>query len=164
MEDKILNHILNNTYTFNDLQHRLRVIKAKLTSQFFNSPFKNEDFQKVDIDWLESLDQIFLQLFTKENFNLIFENIEERLKTIDLLTVYLAFEMGGIEIQRFGQFIRLKTRKNLLIEIKYDPNLIAGCALVWQGIYKDFSLKNTLKQQQSEIIAGFKTFTGKMTH
>ena len=39
-----------------------------------------------------------------------------------------------------------------------DPRLIAGAALVWKGVYRDYSLRAKLEQKRQELLEEFRKF------
>lgn len=155
--DQILNTILKNTYSLTALKHRLRVLKSYLSSQFFQGE-SNEEFAASDSTWLSSLSPSFFQQFTKDNISEIFNDLESRINKLKILTMYLPFDADELTLSRIGEFARKNFNSLLVLDMKFDPNLIAGCALSWGGIYKDYSLRSQIDQRKGEILESFKKF------
>lgn len=154
----ILNTLLTNTYSLIQLKHRFNILKSYLLKAFFGN-LQASPILKEDLDWLNSLPEQFYQQFNKDNVYTIFENLEELVLNLNPLTIYLTFEPDDITLAQIAAYAR-KTfgNSNLLLDIKFDPKLIAGCSLVWKGVLKDYSLKVRIEEKKEEILANFKQF------
>ncbi len=155
--DSILNTILKDTYTLSSLKHRLNILKSHLLKAFFGTQ-QNQDFEAKDSAWLNSLPPTFYQNFNKDNIYDLFSQVEKQKESLKNLTIYLTFEPDDFTVTQIGAYARRSFGDYLLLDIKYDPNLIAGAAVVWKGIYKDYSLRAQLAEKQSEILQSFKKF------
>lgn len=147
--DQILPVILQDTYTLSQLKHKLSDLKSHLLENFFGTP---------DQTWLKSVPLKILQAFNKDNVYEIFTSLEIQISKLPTLTVYLTFEADDQALAQIGQFTRKTLNPALLLDIKYDPNLIAGAALVWKGVYKDYSLRSRIEEKKGEILEGFKKY------
>ena len=155
MTNDYLATILSNTYTISQLKHRILILKDYLQETLFGGA-KKTDLANEDTLWLNSLPKDFLQKFTKDNTYDIFASLEKEAGLIKTLTMYLTFEPDSTTLTQIGT--RAKTLFPVLLDIKYDPKLIAGTALVWNGVYKDYSLHSKIEQKNSEILESFKKF------
>lgn len=154
----ILNTILQNTYSLSQLKHRLSTLKAFLQQHFFGG-VKPQDFMPdIDTNWISSLPPGFLQNFNKDNINVIFADLQNQVTKLAILTIYLTFDPDTQSIQQIGEFARKTFSKLIILDIKYDPALIAGTSLVWKGIYKDYSLRSKIEARKVEILESFKKF------
>ena len=150
----ILTTILNNTYTLTQLKHRVLVLKSYLEQQFFMT-----DKAQTQPDlWIKTLPTDFLTKFNKDNLSSIFQGLEEEIQKIQALTLYLTFDPDETTIMSIGEFVRRTFGSLILLDIKYNPNLIAGAAIVWKGIYKDYSLRSKIEQKKPEVLQSFKQF------
>lgn len=154
----ILNTILSDTYTLTQLKHRLRILKNYLLKNFFGGDMKLAEAATADLNWLKSLDHTFYQNFHQDNVYDIFTNLEAEIKKISPLTIYLTFEPDSSTCASIGMFARKRFNSSLILDIKYDPSLIAGAALVWKGVYKDYSLRAKIAEKKTEILQSFKRF------
>lgn len=158
MDQEILNKLLENTFTATLLKHRLRILKTILLKNLFGGEAQTEQLVPRDMDWLNSLSPAFVQQFNKDNVYQIFNDIEAKLKSIPVLIIYLPFDANDQTIYQIGSFIR-KTFNNLyLFDNKFNPELIAGCALSWKGHYQDYSLKAKLTEKKEQILENFRKF------
>lgn len=158
MEQQLLTQILTNTYTFSDLKNRVRALRIFLNRKLFITD-KKLVAQGLQSNWLNSQDDKFYAQFTKENFYKQLQGLETQTKKLSPLIMYLAFESGEAENQQLGTWARqIFGNPQLVIDVKYNPDLIAGCALVWKGVYKDYSLKKKIEDQKEQILALFRKF------
>lgn len=155
--DDLLNIILKDTYTLASFKHRLRILKSYLDKKFFGGQ-DAELLEGADNDWLKSLPDSFWEKFNKDNLISQISGLENKLNQLNSLIIYLAFEAGDDVSITIGKKVRELFQMNLLLDIRHNPALIAGCALVWQGIYKDYSLKSKIEARKSEILASLNKF------
>lgn len=157
MNDQILNIILKDTYTLSSLKHRVRILKSHLNKKFFGEAEK-EPLEDSDAKWLDSLPPQFFEKFTKDNALSEISELDGKINQIKPLTLYLAFEVNEQVSLAIGLRVRELFQPDVLLDIKLNPALLAGCALVWKGIYKDYSLKAMIEARKTEILESFKKF------
>lgn len=155
---EIINIILDNTYSLTSLKHRLKILKAYFLKAFFGNNEQTPALSSQDLNWLHSLPEAFYRQFNKDNVYNIFDSLENLVAKITPLTAYLAFEPDETTLAQIGTYARKLFGHTLLLDIKLDPKLIAGCALSWKGIYKDYSLHARIKEKRVEILDSFKKF------
>lgn len=153
----IFDVILENTYTLPDLKHRVRILKDYLEGIFFKDMVPQ--FVLEDQKFIQQLPIDFFQTVNPKNFEQFFEDLENQIKVISPLILYLPFEIGKEDVQK----ISLWLRQNLkypppLLEVKIDPNLLGGSALSYKGVYKDYSLKARIESQKEEILQSLKSY------
>ena len=155
----ILAIILKDTYSLTQYKHRLRILKSNLLRTFFGSESETISLSTQDSDWLKSLTENFYQKFNQKNVYEIFSGLEKMDANLPVLIMHLAFEPDDATLNQLGSFAR-KTFNvpSLLLSFKFDPNLIAGTALTWKGVYKDYSLHAKIEEKRNEIAQGFKRF------
>jgi len=163
MEEKFYLAILTDTYTARKLQKRLRVLKGYLLSKLFNAPLSEADHCELaeEKEWFESIDPVLLEQINKNTVYTLFTTLENKIKQVRLLTVYVAFEMPKDEITRLGRTLRHTYGVDFLFDIKFDPNIIAGASFVWQGVYKDYSIRSLIDQHKEEILSEFRHYVGR---
>lgn len=158
MDNEILQIILQNTFTKLSLKHRLRALKNHLEKGLFGAQLNQPSSTAEDIQYLATLPKDFFVQFTKDNLSSTFAKIEDGINELPVLTIYLPFETDDAINLQIGSFARRAFKKIIILETKYDPSLIAGCAFSWNGIYKDYSLKARIEEKKIEILESFKRF------
>lgn len=156
--NQILPAILNDTYSLSQLKHRLRILKAVLLQKLFNGPAA-ESFSPEDLNWIRSLPPAFYQQFNKDNVYQVLAAGEKAAFTLSTLTLYLPFEPDENTIAQIGSYCR-KTFNfpGMILDIKLDPRLIAGTALSWKGVYRDYSLRAKMAEKKQALWQEFKKF------
>lgn len=152
----ILDTILTNTYTVQDLRHRVRLLKSHLENILFGH--HREELSPEDSSWISSLPESFISQFNKDNIYSSFSELEGQIKTLNPLVLYLTFEAGQEQIEQIGLWVKKKLTQAKVFEIKIDPGLLGGIALVNGGVYKDYSLKSRIQEQEETILAEFKKY------
>lgn len=158
--EKILKLIQNNSYTISQIRRRIRVLKNYLTNQYFSQAFDLSQISShnSDIAWIKSLDQNILSSINSSNLNEVFDQLETEVKRINVLTVYLPVDFDEDQQNQIGLYVQNNFSQKPLIDIKLDPTLIAGCALVWNGIYKDYSLRKRIQDNKEKLLSQMKQF------
>lgn len=157
MEQK-LSIILQNTYSLSSLKIRMRVLKNYLAKSFFGGIDIKID-NKRDLAWLNSLPKTFFDNFNKSNMMESLTQLNHLTEQLQTITIYLAFEVTSEAEEQIGIKVRTTLEKpNLLLDIRYNPSLLAGAAFVWNGIYRDYSLKSRIEDRKVVILDSFKKF------
>lgn len=150
--------ILKDTFTLLQLRHRLRVLKSHLLKALFGMD-KTPPFDQKDLGWLSTLPQSFFQNFSKDNVYKIFDELEKYLANLPTLIIYLPIEASENISLQIGSYARQAFQNpKIILDTKYDPALIAGAALVWRGMYRDYSLRSRVEARKEELLAGFKKY------
>lgn len=158
MDQEILTTILKNTFSLTQFNSRVKLLKSNLLKIFFGGN-GDGNLPAMQAEWLKSLPESFYQKFNKDNVYNIFSALEKMGAKLPILTIYLTFEPDDVTLSQLGLFSR-KTFGflTLLLDIKIDPKLAAGCALVWKGVYRDYSLHAKIEEKRNEISQEFKKF------
>jgi F0F1-type ATP synthase delta subunit len=157
MEEKILDKILITTYTMGSLKKRLKALKSRLSEHFFGGD-TNKDMVQEELEWLNTYGVQFLSDFQKETFYQSIGKIEQLVGAIKPLTIYLAFDPKDEQIKQIGTKVRELYTEKIVIDLKYNPELIGGSAFIWNGVYKDYSIRNKILQDKDKILQSFKSF------
>ena len=153
----ILEIILKDTYTLSTAKHRVRLLKTYLYQKLFGESIPGA-LEDRDLRWLNSLPEGFLEKFNRDNVLSNLSELEKRINQFTPLIFYLAFEINDEATVLIGTRVREYFGPNLLLDIRFNPALLAGCALSWKGIYKDYSLKAQIEARKMEILESFKKF------
>lgn len=162
MDKKLLETILENTFTKSDLDRRLRLLKEYLVKSLFREVKAGKVTPELlniksdvasDLEWLENLS---FGHFNRENLHEKLNEIAKMAKDLPTIVINLPIEFTEKEIFDIGSKVRTTFKDNFLIDIKLNPSLIAGCSLVWEGVIKDFSLRAKIEEQKQAILESFK--------
>lgn len=157
MEDKILDKVLITTYTMSSLRRRLKALKSRLSEQFFGGD-TNKQMVTEEIEWLNTYGIQFLTDFQKETFYQSFTRLEESVAKLKLLTLFVVFEPSEEDMQKIGSWLRDNYQQKIVIDLKLDKELIGGCAMIYNGVYKDYSIRSQIAANHDKLISSFKNF------
>lgn len=165
MEEQFLNQILKDTYTVGDFKKRYQFLKSRLQGEIFKSKEgepeeKHESAKGHALDgWFEHFDKKILDEVTNSNFSQINEYIENFLSGTNLIAIYFVFVPGDPQLKEVGDWLRenLKNPK-LIFDVKIDPSLIGGCAIVYKGVYKDYSLRSKITANKGKLMEEFRKY------
>lgn len=151
MIQPLLDDILAETYTRADALNRLHILKDQAILRLFGRGGNGGNTQQAGLTPPTGQQIALPTSITCDNVYKIFDALEAEIKNIKTLTVFLPFEPSGQIIVALGQYLRQLFGKNFLAEVKYDPTLLAGTALVWNGIYRDCSLRKKIRDNREKI-------------
>lgn len=155
---EILDAILEKTYTSQDLRHKLRVLRSYLEFKLFGNSDEAKQFSPEDLTWVSSLETDLISKFNQENLYELFQQIEKEAGKLQQVIIYLAFEPTQTQIEQIHFWMIKNLPQKVTIDIKIDLTLLGGCALVYKGIYKDYSLRSRIQQQGETILTEFKKY------
>lgn len=156
----LFEQILETTFTTSQLTRRIRSLRYYITNRLY-SPNKAQLPQSIneeDLYWLVELGENFYKNFTKSNTNQILENFYNQAKSTKTFLMYIPFDMPPEEMLALGQKLRQNYAPNLLLDIKHDPELIGGPALIINGKYIDLSMRKKIEDNKNTIVARIREF------
>lgn len=170
MIDDTLREIINTSYTKNGFYNKLVILREFFEYLFFSEHEQVEThvlFEKFlaerdvaeDVrDSLTKLSPDFFSSFTSENLSDIFHKLEEYLKEVPLIVLYVPILLPREEIKGLGEWMRVNVAKNIFMELKVDPGAVGGCSFVWNSVYNDFSHRYFFEKKRPEIITMLRNY------
>lgn len=74
-------------------------------------------------------------------------DLKKALSKVARVNLVCAFEPSESSIERFYQFLKDEIKKDLILDIGYDPQIIGGAIVIYQGMYRDFSFKKIFEDE-----------------
>ncbi len=165
LEEKILDQILKDTYTADSFKRRFQALRMQLSGKLYKGNDQDEikddvKSEKNDLEkWLEGFDQSVLEGITSNQFSAMSEHIDKFISNLNPLTIYFVFVPEEKQIEEVGKWLRQNLKNDRLIfNVKIDPALIGGCAIVYNGVYKDYSLKEKISKNKNLLIEEFRKY------
>ncbi len=160
-----LSLILKHTYTKPDLHRRLRLVREYLEGKLFAGASEtlagflsaNGATQEDVIEMAYWGDEFFTQ-FSRENVYAKLKVLADEANELPILSLYVSYEPNSYETGQLGEWCRKNVDPKLLLELHIDPIILGGCAFVWNGLYRDYSLGYYLRQKKSEIAEIFEKY------
>lgn len=156
MEKRLLEKILESTYTKADLLRRLDLLKNYIVRRLFSKSVNSLSLNQTDSEWITSLGEDFFKKFNTKSVYATFTQLEGIAKEINPLTIYLSVDMTDDYIAQIGLRCRKLFGQGFLIDTQLDPSLIAGCSLVWNGVIADYSIRAKIEENKTVILESFK--------
>jgi hypothetical protein len=74
------------------------------------------------------------------------------------IVLYIPVILPYVEIKTVGLWFRRNVGKNILMEVRHDPQTIGGCAVVVNGVLHDFSIRYFIKKRKHDITSMIKKY------
>lgn len=162
MEDQLLKLILADSFTQTKALRRLRILREAVLKKLFTSTEEKgallEQFSGEDAAWFAALPKNLLDKFNDKNVYQSFNKIEDKIKSIKPLVMYLPIKLSEEAVIEIGKHLRSSYGEGFMMETKIDPSLIAGPRLIWNGLVKDYSLLRKIENNRQDIMATLKQF------
>jgi hypothetical protein len=146
MKNNLFSSILATVYTPEDLRRRIELIKAVVQSKVYGNGASQVSPEEQA--WLDK--NVDLTTVSEKNIKEVVAELETQASKTPTLELFLPFHIPPAEFEKVARKVR-SDFGTLLLNVKLDPALIAGAALAWRGIYKDYSLRKKLKDQQERM-------------
>lgn len=86
----------------------------------------------------------------------LLNELSERLKKLKVLELTLAFEPTQEEIFNIYNWVKENLGDDVILDIKLDKSILGGAIIVFEGLYKDYTVKKQLEEvfekKREEII------------
>ena len=79
-----------------------------------------------------------------EQLSVFLKELEDELKKVQKYGITLAFKYDAAFASTLFDWISQNTTGHYLLDITYDPEIIGGGVFIYDGLYKDFSLRKVL--------------------
>ena len=80
--------------------------------------------------------------------------LQEQISKIPVLSLTLSFEPKEETLKLINDWIMLSLKRQLLLDISINPDLIAGVVINYNGKFKDYSIRTGFDKIVSEVVAG----------
>lgn len=151
--------LLKYSKTTYELSASLKLLKSFLESKFFNSPFRTEDLTDREQTLITAIKQEkVLESITKDRLTDFLKELQAETEKINILVIFTAVALNEESTDEVVKKVRLMISNQILVDFRLDPTLVAGCALIWKGVYKDYSLKSRIEQNREQILSQFKSY------
>lgn len=163
MDQTLLDYILQDTFIKTLALKKVIGLKDYFLDTIFSLSKQEPPQTQITEDpeittWVLSLNPSLLTGINQQNIYAVFDRMEKSIKAIEALVLYLPYELPKENIAEIGQQLRKDYGHNFLMDIQIDPNLVAGIALSYKGIYRDYSVKQRISDNKQAILATFRKY------
>lgn len=104
-----------------------------------------------------SLNQQNVSLENHEQLQQYFTGLKQFLAALPLLQLTIPYHPSNEQVEKLSDWARRETNKPVILQIQYNPTLLGGAVITYEGRYTDLSLKKKLDAvyatKKEEILA-----------
>jgi hypothetical protein len=139
---------------------RLRLLREYFEFKFFtpsndtsldffmkNRPEKNDDLGPMK-EWGKD----FFSEFTQNAFYKILDDLKKQVKLSHQVVVYVPYDPSQSNLDRLGKWFRQNVNDDVVLDVRFDGNVIGGCSVVWNNTYHDFSIYYLLEENREKVM------------
>jgi F0F1-type ATP synthase delta subunit len=89
------------------------------------------------------MSEIASEGINKEEF---LKELKQKAENMNIIKFILAYDPPYSSVKVFSNFVKKTLDKTLLIEFQYDPDIIAGAKIIYNGRYIDLSVTESFNQ------------------
>ncbi len=182
--DQLTQQFLSKVTTKAEAYKALRILREFLDFIHFSSPVKttqissssdlsftmtefqlkhlsriSNEYITEQIELLRSFNQDFFNQFDPKSAAAKLESLKQTVDQTDPIILHIPFEMPREETKKVGLWIKENINPVYLLEIRFDPSMVAGCMISFKGTSKDYSIRKKIEDNQvqvNQILSGFK--------
>jgi len=73
--------------------------------------------------------------------------LKENLSKTTYLNLVLAIEPSNDFLDRISFFVKKSISPDVVLDINYDPGILGGAVMIYQGNYRDFSFRKSFQEE-----------------
>ncbi|PJC30547.1 hypothetical protein CO050_06015 [Candidatus Roizmanbacteria bacterium CG_4_9_14_0_2_um_filter_38_17] len=139
---ELFNYLLAHNYTKSDLLESVRLLRQAAEKDFYSSDGKARPVGLLPTKLYKD--------FTKEDLYSKIKEYTKKIKELPELTLLLPFIPDEPNLAMLTNWLRKEINTSLLVNIKLDAHLGAGCAFIIDGVYHDYSITKDLKKYEKK--------------
>lgn len=159
--DELLAIILSNTYTVQDIERRLSILRSCVEAALFTETdlsyleecalFLSDKAPAHDAEAIKEWGEPVLTAFSQSNLQARMKALESAVETLPVLTLYIPCTFPEDELKMLGDWCRAEYHPETLLDLHVDASVVGGCGLVSKDTYYDLSF-SARKQEFPELI------------
>lgn len=164
ISNDILSALVHDSYTEHAFRRRCarlqELLELKLysgkahasTETLLDDYFEHHNIPHAERAWFLAQDPKLFETFTTHNLYELLGDIRDAFDQLPVATIYVPFVLSGEAVDELGKWFRREVNPMIVMHIAVEPDLGAGAALAWKGIYHDFSFRYLLRQHEDELL------------
>ena len=159
----VLATLLPLTFRQSDLAYRLGLLREFLEFCFFTQQSASADVAALgpfsaagrhgpgDIGFLQKLSPGVFASFQSGSFHAILDQALAEAKALPTLRLTVAVILSTEEVAALGQWARQAVDERIMLEFSVDPEIGAGCQLLWHDTIHEYSLGMLLRKNEAQL-------------
>lgn len=127
-----------------------------MTKTFENSLEKLQQLENVtetDIKFITEAYQHHGSFFTKESFYGLLNDLGNMVYSLPRLVMNVPVRLDYDSTQKIALWLRSNLSDEILISLRVDPLLVAGCSLGWNNHFAEFSFDQRIKAKKQALFS-----------
>lgn len=146
-----MNLLFQNIKTTDEKEKLLEEIDVVLSSLYQNNGDGYSRTLKTDVRaWVADILNEELSKNETSPLNYL-KKLKEELNSFKVVKISLAFEPTALNIEKFSHFIKKYVGEDTILDFTHNPTLIAGCTIIYEGKYRDLSMKSYFELEFNKI-------------
>jgi len=104
-----------------------------------------DSLEGIDPDLLRFVNEAKENLHDAESLGKILSGLRMEISNMPVLTVSVAFNLSRDDILDICNWVASNVKKRVLLDFEFDPEVVGGCILSFNGVRKDYSLNSLLE-------------------
>lgn len=161
----MLEQILSNTHTTEELYSRIALLREALEAYLFKGVANDAGStaegvrrfiaqSEADVETKEAVEEWGDDLFNAFTQDNLYEELQKLWDAADdfpRLTLYVPINLHGESAASVGKWARGNLGERVILDIHIEPSVVAGATFVWQGKSYDYSVRKLLRNKREEI-------------
>lgn len=165
MMNPVLTALIPTTYRQSDLAYRLGLLREFLEFCFFTQQRPAIDAEAInafassaahdarDISFLRAIPTDLFASFASGTFHTVLDQALVEAKMLPTVRLTVALVLPTEEVVVLGQWARGVIGPQVMLEFSVDPEIGAGCQVLWLDTIHDYSLEQQLQVQEGMLQA-----------
>lgn len=143
----------------------LRLLRDELLYKHPQDPLQPHQTERLQalgltsfvMDWIASPEgKTLFEDFKNCGPDAVLQAFDAQLKTVELIQITLAYKASPDDAARFHKWFSQVLDRAIMLDVRYNPQLLAGIVFVYQNHLYDYSLKQRLPQIEDMLLASYR--------
>lgn len=158
----LIETIISNTYTVQDLERRLGVLRSCVEAALFTDTaltyleecalYLANQASELDACAIKEWGETVLSVFSQSNINARMKELYEASERLPVFTIYLPVEFPEPELKSLCEWCRGVQAASTILDVHVDASVVGGCGVVAHDTYHDLSFE-ARKQEFPDLVA-----------
>lgn len=100
---------------------------------------------------LDLQEKRLLNFDDQDQVRLFFQNAHRVISQVPRLQIQVSIEVNEQILNTIYGWVRKEVEQTIFLDIVYKPQILAGCVIVYKGVFRDYSLRGRLEKHGREI-------------
>lgn len=112
-----------------------------------------ENVTETDLKLLQEIHQYQSSSLSQSTFYQALDDLGKALYSLPRVTLHVPVRLDGLSRERIGAWIQANISPRVLVSLRVDPLLVAGCGIGWNSKYLEFSLDQKIQNKKDFLFS-----------